>query len=117
MKPRFLADHDLNEAIVSGVRRVEPGIEFRHARDLSLEQVPDDEILAFAAREGLLVVSHDVNTMTATAYARIAAGEVIAGLLLVPQVLPVSTAIDDLVLIWIASEMEEWRDQVWFVPL
>jgi hypothetical protein len=31
--PRFLADHDLNEQIVTGVLRREPALEFIRSRD------------------------------------------------------------------------------------
>ena len=58
-RPRFLADHDLNEHIVSGVRRSEPLIEFRRARDDGRHEVSDAELLEFASDQGLLIVSHD----------------------------------------------------------
>jgi hypothetical protein len=32
-RPRFLADNDLNDAIVVGVRRREPTVEFARLRD------------------------------------------------------------------------------------
>ncbi len=82
---RFLADHDLNEHIVHGVLRREPAIEFIHARDVGLHEHSDAEMLAYAATHQLIVVSHDVNTMTAEAYARIRAGAPVAGLLMVKQ--------------------------------
>ena len=69
-RPRFLADHDLNEHIVTGVLRREPAIEFSRVREFGLSGASDSAILEFAQRQGLLVVSHDVNTMTAAAYAR-----------------------------------------------
>lgn len=62
-RPRFLVDHDLNEHIVDGVRRREPGIEFVRTRDVGLAESPDDEVLEYAAKNGLIVVSHDVNSM------------------------------------------------------
>ena len=41
-RPRFLADHDLNEHIVSGVLRQEPLIDFLRVRDLGMTMLPDD---------------------------------------------------------------------------
>ena len=116
-RPSFLADHDLNEPIVAGVLRREPTIEFRRARELGLGDRPDAEVLDFAAGRGLIVVSHDVNTMPAQAYVRLAAGAPLAGLLMVRQVQPGGPVIDSLVLIWSASEAEEWHDQIVFLPL
>lgn len=116
-RPRFLADHDLNEHIVVGVLRQEPAIEFVRVRDVGLGAHSDAEILAFAESEGLLVVSHDVNTMPAAAYACLSAGESFPGLLMIQQTFPIWPAIESIVLIWSASELEEWKDQVIFLPL
>ena len=116
-RPRFLADHDLNEHIIDGVLRREPALEFICAREVGLSDRPDSEVLAFAAARGLLVVSHDVNTMTGHAYARVATGDSVAGLLMVQQTQPIGAVIDSLVLIWSASEAEEWQGQIRFLPL
>jgi hypothetical protein len=43
---RFLADADLKRAIVSGVKRREPGIDFRSAQAAGLEGIEDPEVLA-----------------------------------------------------------------------
>ena len=115
-QPRFLADHDLNEHIVTGVLRREPAVEFLRLRELGLNQQPDSVVLDYAAEHGLLVVSHDVNTMPAEAFARLSDGESLPGLFMVHQSAPIGRVIDNLVLIWSASEAEEWRDLVVFLP-
>lgn len=116
-RPRFLADNDLMDQIVLGVQRREPVLPITRLRDVGLEQAPDVVVLEYAAREGAIVVTHDVNTMTAAAVARIEAGREMAGLLLVHQQSPVSTTIDDLIMIWIASDAEEWTNQIRFLPI
>jgi predicted nuclease of predicted toxin-antitoxin system len=116
-RPRFLADHDLNEHLIHGVLRREPALEFIRARDVGIGDRPDPEVLAFAAANGLLLGSHDVNTMPGHAYARMATGEPMAGLLMVRQTQPIGSVIDSLILIWSASEAEEWQNQVRFLPL
>jgi predicted nuclease of predicted toxin-antitoxin system len=116
-RPRFLADHDLNEHIVAGVSRREPALEFIRLRDVGLSDRPDAEVLAFAAANGFLLVSHDVNTMPAAAYARVAAAEPMSGLLMVHQAQPIALVIVSLVLIWSASEAEDWHSHVRFLPL
>lgn len=112
---RYLADHDLNRKIRDGVLRIEPSIEFLRARDVGAGTWLDDQVLAYAAERGLIVVSHDVNTMTAAAYQRVIAGLPMAGLLLAVQQRPLKTAIDELVLIWSATEFEEWKDRVQYI--
>jgi predicted nuclease of predicted toxin-antitoxin system len=116
-RPRFLADHDLNEQIVTGVFRREPGIEFRRAREEGLDASPDPVVLERASVEGLIVVSHDVNTMPAHAMERIGNGKHIAGLLMVAQRHAVGPVVESLLLIWAASEAEEWLDRIAFLPI
>jgi hypothetical protein len=84
-RPRFLADNDLNDAIVLGVLRREPSADFVRPRELRIETWPDSDIIEYAARHNWLVVSHDVNSMTAAAYDRLANGTTMNGLLLVHQ--------------------------------
>jgi hypothetical protein len=114
--PRFLADHDLNEHIIDGVLRREPTLEFVRARDVGMSERPDPEVLAFAATNHFLLVSHDVNTMPGYAYSRIAAGDPMPGLFMVHQFQPIGQVIDNLLLIWSASEAEDWKNQVIFLP-
>lgn len=115
-RPRFLADQDINDHIVRGVLHQEPAIEFLHVRDFGMQESSDSEILAFADREQYLVVSHDVNTMSAAAMNRLAAGDSCAGLFIIRQRSLIARAIDDLVIIWAASELEEWQGQIVFLP-
>jgi hypothetical protein len=116
-RPRFLADHDLNQHIVTGVRRREPAIEFMSVRDVGMHERADADVLTYAATHQLILVSHDVNTMPAAAFSRIRNGIFVAGLLMVKQSESVGAVIDDLVLIWSASKAEAWHNQVSFVPL
>jgi predicted nuclease of predicted toxin-antitoxin system len=65
MKIRFQADADLNEEIVAGVVRQEPDIDFRTATEANLHGLPDEEVLAYAAQEARILVTHDRRTMPA----------------------------------------------------
>ena len=116
-RPEFLADHDFNESIISGVLRREPTVAFAHVGDFGLQEEPDDGILDFAAGRGWIVVSHDVNTMPAAAFSRLSSGLPLPGLFVVSQSVPVIAVIESLILIWAASEAEEWSGQVLFLPL
>ncbi|HEX4487190.1 MAG TPA: DUF5615 family PIN-like protein [Terriglobales bacterium] len=57
MKIRFQADADLNEDIVKGVLRREPGVDFKTATEAGLRRLSDLEVLTLAASEGRVVVS------------------------------------------------------------
>lgn len=51
MKVRFLADADLNKAIVSGSLRHEPSLDFLTAQAVGLHRITDLEVLALAAEQ------------------------------------------------------------------
>ncbi len=59
MRVLYQADNDLRKAIIRGVVRREPQIDFRSAQAAHLDDVPDSKVLALAAREGRILVSHD----------------------------------------------------------
>jgi hypothetical protein len=64
VKVCFLADADLNGAIVSGVLRW-PSLDFLSARAARLCGMNDPEVLALAAERQQVLVSHDIGTMPA----------------------------------------------------
>ena len=87
-------------------RRREPALEFQTALQAELSGVNDPEVLPRAARDGRILVTHDRKTMPRHFFAFIATATS-AGVLIVPQHLPIAAAVDDLLLIWDASEAEE----------
>jgi hypothetical protein len=58
-KIRFQADADLKQAIVTGTIRREPNIDFQSAYAAGLEGKLDREVLAIAAEDGRVLVTHD----------------------------------------------------------
>jgi len=116
MRPRFQADADFNHKIVAGLKRREPAVDFRDARAGGVIGVPDPEVLAKAAESGRVLVSHDRKTMVAH-FARFVESQTSPGLILVPQDLDIGSAIEDLLVVWAASESEEWFNRVEFLPL
>ena len=115
MKVLYQADNDLRKAIVRGVVRREPQINFRSAQAARLDGIPDPEVLALAADEGRILVSHDFQTMPQH-FREFTQGRRSPGVLLVRQDLPVGEAIETLVLIWEASEADEWLNRFCLVP-
>jgi len=116
MTPRFQADADFNQKIVRGLRRREPAVDFRDAREGGVIGARDLEVLRIAAESGRVLVSHDRKTMPAH-FARFLEGRSSPSVIIVAQDLDVGAAVEDLLLIWAASEAEEWRDQLGFVPV
>jgi hypothetical protein len=117
VKVRFLADADLNKAIVSGVLRREPFLDFMTAQTARLRSLNDAEVLALAAEQQRVLVSHDVGTMPAHFRAFRNAGKQSSGVFLISQSLDVGTAIEELMLIWLASEASDWENRLEWLPL
>lgn len=117
MKVRFLADADLNKAIVTGVLRREPGVDFLSAQAAGLRDMKDPAVLALAAAQGRILVSHDVGTMPRHFRAFRDAGNSSAGVFLIRQDLDIGAAIEELVLIWLVTQDSDWQDRLEWLPL
>ena len=115
MKIRFQADWDLNHDILTGVRRREQLVDFRTAADARLSGVPDPEVLASAADDGRIIVSHDVSTMRGH-FLRFIETRRSPGVLLIPQSVTVRDAIEGVLLVWACDEAEDWTDLIDYVP-
>lgn len=98
MKIRFQADADLNEDIITGVIRRVPEVDFQTATDAGLRGVVDELVLAEAAREGRILVSHDWETMPYH-FAEFITARDSPGVLIVPQRVEIREAIEELILI------------------
>lgn len=116
MSIRFQADADLNHILIKAVLRREPMIDFQTSEAAGIRGLSDPEVLEFAAREHRLLVTHDRKTMPKH-FADFVEHTDSYGVIVVPQRLAISSAVDDLVLIWAASEVEEWVNKIQSLPL
>ena len=115
MRPRFQADENLNAKIIAGLLRREPLLDFQTAKAAKLNGLPDPEVLAIAARENRILVSHDRETMP-DHFSRFIEGSTSAGLLIVSQKLDLGGSIEQILLVWSASEAEEWINRIGYLP-
>ena len=116
MKIRFQADADLDEDIVIGLLRCDPAIDFQTASEAGLAGLDDPRVLALAAEEQRLLVSHDRRTMPRH-FADFVVKNTSSGVVIVSQKTPTVVAIEELLLIWTASDAEEWIDRIAVIPL
>ena len=63
MPVRFQADADLNQILVAALLRRFSEVDFRTATAGGLAGLSDLEVLAVAARDGRVLVTHDSSTM------------------------------------------------------
>jgi predicted nuclease of predicted toxin-antitoxin system len=114
---RFLADENLDYDIVRGLWRRRPDLDVRSIREAGLLGQGDPEVLAFAATEGRVVLTHDARTMTRFAIDRVAAGEPMPGLVVITAAASLREAIDGLLLIVECGVADDLRDHVVYLPL
>ena len=116
MSVRFQADADLDQTIVTALLRREPSLDFQTASAAGLTARDDMEVLAIAARDGRILVSHDSRTMPHH-FATFLSTQTSAEILIVPQHLTLAAVGEDLLLIWSASRPEECVNRLCYLPL
>ncbi|HZS53508.1 MAG TPA: DUF5615 family PIN-like protein [Bryobacteraceae bacterium] len=116
MPPRFLADENLNGKIIAGLHRREPYIDFQTAKAAGILGLSDYEVLTIAASGGRILVSHDRETVPAY-FSRFILESRSAGVLIISQNLPVREAIEQILIVWAASEENEWWNRIGFLPI
>jgi hypothetical protein len=114
---RLLADENFNNQIVRGILRRRPEIDIVRVQDVDLSKTDDRVILEWAAQQGRILLTHDVETMTRYAYERVQAGLEMPGVFEISRSVPVGLAIEEILLIAEGSFEDEWEGQVQYLPL
>jgi hypothetical protein len=114
---RLAVDQNFDARIVAGLRRREPDIGIVLIRDAGLAAAPDPLVLEWAAREGLVLLTHDRATLVGVAYDRVMHGEPMSGVIAVSAQFPIGRTVDDLLLLLECTLDDEWAGQVFFVPI
>jgi hypothetical protein len=114
---KFAVDENFNMQIVKGVLRRLPNVDMVRVQDAGFEGADDPTVLEWAASEGRVLLTHDVNTITAFAYERTAHGLPMPGVFEVSLKVPVGVAIEEILLLAECSVEGEWEGQVNYLPL
>jgi Domain of unknown function (DUF5615) len=115
---RFLADEDIRIGIIQGLGSREPAIDILDVKSAGLRGTKDAALLEVASEQDRILITYDRNTMTGRFYERLASGKSSPGLFIVPQQpSAIGEIIEWLLLVWTASQAEEWRDQIVYVPI
>jgi len=116
MRVRFQADADLDGRILRGLRRVAPELDIRTSADAGLAGLEDPDVLRIAADTGRVLVSQDRRSMPGH-FAGFSADAQSPGVILLREAISIAMAIDEIVLIWAATEAEEWVNRLVWIPL
>jgi predicted nuclease of predicted toxin-antitoxin system len=114
---RLVSDEDVHDDIIRGLRRREPLLDIVRVLDVGLDHTPDPIILDWAAREGRVLVTGDLNTMVGFAWSRVRSGQDMPGVLALLENVGIGRVIDDILLAAQCYEPDDIKDQVVFIPI
>lgn len=78
---------------------------------------PDSDLLDWIAAQQCMLVTNNRATMPVHLARHLAQGRHVPGIVQLPRRMNISEVIEDIVLIWAASEPDEFRDQILYLPL
>jgi hypothetical protein len=113
----LLADENFNGKLLAGLREALPACDVVRVQDLEIYQAPDPQVLEWAAQHGRVLLTHDVQTVVGYAYQRVKLEKPMPGVIEVDVDLPLGRALDDLILMLVASQPHEFENQVRYIPL
>lgn len=114
---RFLADENFNADITRSLLFHQLALDLVRVQDVGLRTADDPTILAWAAANDRILLTHDRATMIEFACERIANQMPLPGLFVMDDRFPVGDAIREFSLICECSEHADWDGQVTFLPL
>jgi len=113
----LLVDENLNQRILRGLKRAVPQLDHIVAQTAGFGGLEDSPLLARAAAQNRIVITHDLKTMPKYAYERVRSGQPMPGMVAVPDSLPIGQAIEDLALIIECCQPAEIENLVLYLPL
>ena len=114
---RLLSDENFNGDIVRGLFLRQSDLDLLRVQDVGLHKADDPAILEWAASNERILLTHDRATMPDFAYQRLSQKQLISGLFVVNDRMPVRQVIDELLLLVDCSEQNEWKGIVLYLPL
>lgn len=114
---RLAADENFNGRILRGLRRRIPSLDLVRVQNAGLCGADDSTVLAWAAGEGRILLTHDIATISGPAYRRILAGQAMPGVFKISRSLPFAQVIQELVILVECSGDHEWEGKVLYLPL
>ena len=114
---KLVSDENFDSDILRGLYRRRPELDVVQVQDVGLNAASDPDILAWAAVEARILLTHDRDTMPYFAYQRARAAQAMPGVFLVSDLMATGQAIDEILLAVDCLTPEECRGFVRFFPL
>lgn len=115
---RYLCDENVPEQLVDAVIQREPSIEiFMVGQDIAPPKgTPDPQVLLFAEKEKLAVITLDKKSMSGHVTDHLTAGHHTWGVFSLRMNFSILRYVDNLILFWSESDAEYWQDQMEWLP-
>jgi hypothetical protein len=115
---KIAADENFNNHILRALQRQAPLLEYYTVRlqDTGVAEQDDPTVLAWAAQENRLLLTHDVETIPDFAFERVRNGLAMSGVLEVNDRAPIANIVEDILLVVQAGKENEWEGQVLYIP-
>jgi len=114
---RWAADENFDNNIVRALQRRKSDLDITRVQDVGLSGADDAAVLQWCAEEDRILLTHDRATIPIHAYDRVSADEPMPGVFIVPLDLSTGATVEDLLLVTLYSEPEEWEGRVIYLPL
>lgn len=114
---KLFIDQDFNHDILRGIIARIPDLNFVTAHGIGRGREQDLAHLEWATEQGRIIVTHDINTFTNTVNSLIKGGHETTGLVVVPQLLQIGRAIEDLELLICCVDFDELKSSIRYLPL
>jgi len=114
---RFLADENLNNHIIRGIKLRDSEIDIIRIQDIGLSGTDDPTVIEYALRENRILLTHDVDTIPRFAYNRIRVGKEIPAIFIIRQDIWISQVIENILLIYECCDETELKGKILYLPI
>ena len=114
---KILTDQNFDGPTLRGLLSRIPDLDLVRTEDIGLKGFADPDILAWAAEEDRLILTHDAKTFSRFAFKRMAQGKKFSGLILVPHNLSTRRAIEELMIVILCSTEDELQNAFMRLPM
>ncbi len=114
---RLMFDENFDHRILRGLESQLPDLDFIVVQYTEFRGAKDPQLLARAAEQNRVLVTHDLKTIPKFVYERVAAKLPTSGVIAIPDSMPIGQAIEELAILIACSEPNEFADIMRYLPL
>ena len=119
MRPRFLLDEDMDPEVRVQLQKKQPKIEVVVIGDPGVppKSTPDPIILKWIEHNNYILVTNNRRTMPEHFGNHLKTGGQVPGILIFRKKYAIRPILEMLEMIWVASDAEEYRNKIEYLPL